>query len=102
MLFAQVVDGVNDPLTGAPNSAYQVLYKNIGDCDAFAQAKSAFYDYAGYTNMIVAGHNHAEMYLKLNNSWFLVTAGTFEKVNITTVINSGNYVLTNPTYGSYK
>lgn len=95
-----VSTGATDPGDGSPSSLYDLLYRGVADCDPDAFAYSAVYDALGYETMIVGGQGHADMFVKVGDSWYRPMGGTFTKSSISGALNSGGTVISAPTYGS--
>jgi len=102
VIAGNLLVGKTDPLDGSPVSAYDALVRGYVDCDPDAQVHSAVLDSLGYTTMIVGGFNHADLLVKLNGSWFMVSGGDFVKYHIQSNFSkNGLTVISQPTDGSY-
>lgn len=105
-IYDKLQDNAEDPLTGAPSSAYDTLYKKLSDCDSDAQLYSAVMDSAGYPNAIFATKTHAFFVVKIKGEWYDVQGGMYFKLNSKDrqeLINSKEYrFLSQPTSGTFK
>ncbi|MEC1641162.1 copper amine oxidase N-terminal domain-containing protein, partial [Schinkia azotoformans] len=82
---------------GAPRSAYDELVTKTGDCDSLAQAHSALFDAAGFNTAIVAGRNHATMFVQIKGKWYYQGGGTFKGGVEKLTPGQGEWFLSNPT-----
>ncbi|MEC1947655.1 copper amine oxidase N-terminal domain-containing protein, partial [Schinkia azotoformans] len=83
---------------GSPRSAYDELVNKVGDCDSAAQAHSALFDAAGYSTAIVAGQNHAYVYVKVKGKWYSPQGGSFAGGVENLTVPKGGWFLSNPTF----
>lgn len=60
----------SDPCDGSPNSAYDTLFRSVGDCDAYSHVESAIFDTLGFSTMILAGNGHADCVIKAKGMWW--------------------------------
>lgn len=100
LIAGDLIRGVNDPGDGSPSSLYDLLVRGVTDCDPDAHAFSAVYDSLGYETMVIGGAGHADMFVKVGDSWYTPMGGTFVKGNFSGGLNSGSSVIAAPTYGS--
>ncbi|MFD1736941.1 hypothetical protein ACFSCX_10240 [Bacillus salitolerans] len=90
--------GAQDPGDGLPDSAYDALFRKQADCDTDANIYSAVFDAMGYNTAIIAGNNHATVFVEVSGSWFRLSGSTFEKANFKASMANG-YVKISPTNG---
>lgn len=92
-------EGSKDPLDGSPRSAYDAIVLKTDDCDSTAQSQSLSFDMAGFSTMIVAGNNHADLYVKVNDIWYFYGSGGFDASSKSpTNISAGQYIMSHPTF----
>lgn len=84
--------GVN----GAPNSAYDVLFNKVSDCDAYSQLTSALYDSMGYNTAVVGVKNHSDPAVEINGKWFRLT-GSYGLSSEGGLPHASSSLLTQPT-----
>jgi len=70
-IFSNLKQGASDPGTGAPSSAYDVLFNKVDDCDANAQLMSAIWDTMGFSSMVLGTASHADGIYKINGQWWV-------------------------------
>lgn len=56
--------------TGKPNSAYDVLFRKLLDCDANAQVVSAVFDSAGYSTSVRYSDGHGWVVINVGGIWW--------------------------------
>ena len=96
---SNLLSGTKDPLDGSPRSAYDAIVRKVSDCDPIGEVQSPSFDMKGYSTMIVAGENHADVYVKVKGKWFAYGAGTFlETSKSPTSLNAGQYIMSQPTF----
>jgi hypothetical protein len=99
LMSVSLLSGVTNLGDGSPISAYDALVRKVSDCDSDANVYSAVLDAMGYNSAIIAGNNHADIVVKIGDSWFLTSSGDFLKANLNTSLSDGNYVYAQPTFG---
>ncbi|MGE7271517.1 stalk domain-containing protein [Brevibacillus panacihumi] len=96
-LASTLLQKVKDVGVGEPSSAYDALVGGITDCDASSHTYSAFFDSFGFSSAVLGGSNHADVFVKIHDSWFKYSSGTFTKVNLTK-IPSSMVIFSQPTF----
>lgn len=65
-----VANKYSDPEDGSPNSAYNILFERVGDCDAQSQLAIAIFDVMGYsTRITMPSTTHATASIKVEKYW---------------------------------
>ncbi|MCZ8533539.1 hypothetical protein [Psychrobacillus psychrodurans] len=92
-------EGAKDPKDGSPRSAYDAMFRGLDDCDPTAEVQSLVFDIQGYSTMIVAGNNHASLYVKVQGKWYAYGSGSFLVADKDpSVLASGTYIMSQPTF----
>lgn len=60
-------------VAGSPNSAYDVLFRHVTDCDAGCHLQSAIHDALGFSSLIVNDSTHADENVCVNGTWWCNT-----------------------------
>ncbi|MGB2872247.1 hypothetical protein [Psychrobacillus psychrotolerans] len=95
----RLLEGTKDPLNGTPRSAYDAIFKKLADCDPIAEVQSLVFDMKGYSTMIVAGNNHADLFVKVGDKWYFYGSGGFDVADEDPMIlSSGTYIMSQPTF----
>ncbi|GMK39034.1 hypothetical protein PCCS19_20880 [Paenibacillus sp. CCS19] len=95
----ELIQGKDNPGDGTPSSAADSLLYNRSDCDAEAEVYSVVFDAMGYNTAIIGATNHAEVLIKIGDSWFRTAAGAFEKVDVKAALINGSAIISDPTFG---
>jgi hypothetical protein len=95
-----LIKGIEDPLTGAPKSAYDALVSRTSDCDSDAQVYSLVFDIMGFNTLIAAGDNHADPLVQLDGTWYKVFGGSFVAIDMAKGLSDGGYIMSQPTIGA--
>lgn len=78
-ISAILSSGETNPGNGSPSSAYDIIVRKVGDCDADAQLQSVIFDSLGYSTMVVGKSNdvsgHAWCLVKVGGTWWQVGGG---------------------------
>lgn len=93
-----LLKGVKDVGVGDPTSAYDALVGGVTDCDATSQTYSATFDSFGFSSAVLGGSNHADVFVKVHDTWFKYGSGTFTKVNLSKIPSSLT-IVSQPTFG---
>lgn len=93
-----LLKGIKDVGVGDPTSAYDALVGRITDCDATSQTLSAVFDSFGFSSAVLGGSNHADVYVKVQSTWFKYSSGAFREVNLSK-IPSTMTIFSQPTFG---
>ena len=105
-VYAELKKDAEDPLNGAPKSAYDILYTKLSDCDSDAQLYSALMDAGGYSNTIFGTKTHAFFLSKIKGEWYSVEGAMYVKLTSKAkkeLLNSKEYkMLERPTSGKFK
>lgn len=92
-------EGAKDPKDGSPRSAYDAIFRKLDDCDPTAEVQSLVFDIQGYSTMIVAGNNHADFYVKVQEKWYAYGSGSFLVADKTPMaVSTGQYIMSQPTF----
>lgn len=100
LMAASFMGDVTNPRNGSPKSAYDNLVNKISDCDSDAYVYSAVFDAMGYNSAVIASTNHAEVIVKLGDTWYGTMGGDFGKISVAKALKDGAHMLSQPTYGS--
>jgi len=83
------------------SSAYDLLIRNLSDCDSYAQTQIAVFDTMGYNTMIIANKTHADGYVQLGGGFYALTGGVTKKIDKTptsATLPKDNYFMVAPNY----
>jgi hypothetical protein len=86
--------------SGVPNSAYDVLFNKVTDCDAEANLTSAVFDSMGFPTAIMVKPGHATLVVKVGNTWFTGNSPKLESITLKEAESNGYKVWIAPTDGS--
>jgi hypothetical protein len=101
VIAGDLIRGIQDPLDGSPESAYDALVRGTTDCDSDAQVYSAVFDAMGFNTAISAKPGHAQVIVGVDGTWFGTVAGSFVETTLPASASSrtgGAFLHTAPTF----
>lgn len=90
LVASRLIEDAKYPGTGAPISAYDVLYNRVSDNDSDAQVYSAVFDTQGYSTAVVDG----SIVIKIQGHLYSTRSGSFFSI----VLNKNSHFNSEPTY----